>query len=143
MTASCLGCGELLDRVTEQAASRAQGRFPPLADLPWHAVLIPGAAVLNAWVNARIYPAAMGRTLAFALLLGLLLTAVFALVTRRLIAGGLLASAVAVVLLSWTPVQIALIASSIMARMADGNPGRVAARTLRHRDLDRGTRQPW
>ena len=101
--------------MTEHAGSRASRRFPPLGDLPWHAVLVPGAAVLNAWVNARIYPAAMGRALFVAVLLGLLMTGLFALITRRLIAGGLLATAVLVVLLSWTTAQVALIAGSILA----------------------------
>ena len=101
--------------MTERAASRSSGQFPPLRDLPWHVVLVPSAATLNAWVNARIYPGAMVRSLVIALVTAVLLTAVLTLATRSVVVAGLMTTAITIIFLSWIPYQMALFVADVLA----------------------------
>ena len=77
-----------------------------MTGLPWHVVFLPTAAILNAWINARIYPAAMGPTLAITVVPALLLTAILTLALRRVRIAGLRVTALELLLLSWIPFQV-------------------------------------
>src|SRR6186997_3152252 len=68
---------------TEDASATRDGRWASLRALPWFAVLIPAAYVLNLWVETGVSVLAILRPLLVVAGLAALLTAILGITTRR------------------------------------------------------------